>query len=66
MSQLTDTLTGMGLTANTITDAIIREAIYIPYLRLTDRRVGLLINFGAPTLREGLQRIVNRFRDDSA
>jgi iron complex transport system substrate-binding protein len=29
-------------------------------LRLMHLRVGLLINFGAPTLREGLQRIVNR------
>ncbi len=31
----------------------------LTYLRLTDRRVGLLINFGAATLREGLHRIVN-------
>lgn len=29
------------------------------YLRLTGLSVGLLINFGAPTLREGLHRIVN-------
>jgi GxxExxY protein len=31
----------------------------LTYLRLMRLRVGLLINFGAPTLREGLQRIVN-------
>jgi GxxExxY protein len=31
----------------------------LTYLRLMNLRVGLLINFGAPTLREGLQRIVN-------
>ena len=31
----------------------------LTYLRLTDKRVGLLINFGAPTLKEGLHRIVN-------
>jgi iron complex transport system substrate-binding protein len=31
----------------------------LTYLRLMHLRVGLLINFGAPTLREGLQRIVN-------
>ena len=31
----------------------------LTYLRLMNLRVGLLINFGAPTLREGLQRIVH-------
>lgn len=32
----------------------------LTYLRLMDLPVGLLINFGAATLKEGLQRIVNR------
>ena len=31
----------------------------LTYLRLMKLRVGLLINFGAPTLKEGLHRIVN-------
>jgi len=31
----------------------------LTYLKLTNRRVGLLINFGAATLREGLHRVVN-------
>jgi iron complex transport system substrate-binding protein len=31
----------------------------LTYLRLMNLRVGLLINFGAPTLKEGLQRVVN-------
>jgi len=31
----------------------------LTYLKLTNRQVGLLINFGAPTLREGLRRMVN-------
>ena len=31
----------------------------LTYLRPMDLRVGLLINFGAPTLKEGIQRIVN-------
>jgi hypothetical protein len=31
-------------------------------LKLTNTQVGLLINFGAPTLREGLRRIVNGFQ----
>jgi GxxExxY protein len=34
----------------------------LTYLRLMDLRVGLLINFGAPTLKAGLQRIVNNYR----
>ena len=34
----------------------------LTYLRLTNTPVGLLINFGAPTLREGLRRIVNGFQ----
>ena len=33
----------------------------LTYLKLTNTRVGLLINFGAPTLREGLRRVVNGF-----
>jgi GxxExxY protein len=32
----------------------------LTYLRLLHRPVGLLINFGAPTLKEGLHRIVNK------
>ncbi len=32
----------------------------LTYLRLMDLRVGLLINFGAATIKEGLQRIVNQ------
>jgi hypothetical protein len=31
----------------------------LTYLRLTGMRVGLLVNFGAATLKEGLHRIVN-------
>jgi GxxExxY protein len=31
----------------------------LTYLRLTNKRVGLLLNFGANTLREGLRRVVN-------
>ena len=34
----------------------------LTYLELTNRQVGLLINFGASTLQEGLRRIVNGFR----
>jgi GxxExxY protein len=31
----------------------------LTYLRLMNLPVGLLLNFGAPTLRQGLQRVVN-------
>jgi len=34
----------------------------LTYLRVLDLRVGLLINFGAPTLKEGIQRVVNAHR----
>jgi len=33
----------------------------LTYLRLMKLNVGLLINFGAPTLKEGLKRIVNNY-----
>lgn len=31
----------------------------LTYPRLTDCKLGLLINFGAPTLRSGIKRVVN-------
>jgi GxxExxY protein len=31
------------------------------YLKLVDARVGLLINFGAARLKDGLKRVVNRY-----
>lgn len=33
----------------------------LTYLRLLNLEVGLLINFGAPTMKEGLHRIVNGY-----
>ena len=35
------------------------------YLRLGDYRVGLLLNFGAPTMKAGIKRVVNRFPDET-
>ncbi len=32
----------------------------LTYLRLLDYRLGLLINFGAPGIKDGIRRIVNR------
>ena len=38
----------------------------LTYLRLTKRPVGLLINFGGETLREGVRRIVNDYRPSAS
>ena len=35
----------------------------LTYLRLLNLPIGLLINFGAPTLKEGLQRIANNYEE---
>jgi GxxExxY protein len=35
----------------------------LTYLRLTNRPLGLLINFGSPTFREGIRRLVNNHTD---
>jgi GxxExxY protein len=37
----------------------IHAAQLLSYLRLSDRRVGLLLNFHAPRMRDGIKRIVN-------
>ena len=31
----------------------------LTYLRLADKRLGLLINFGAELIRDGISRVVN-------
>lgn len=36
------------------------EAQVLSYLKLSDRRVGLLINFRVPYLKDGIKRIANR------
>ena len=35
----------------------------LTYLRLTDSRLGLLINFGSALIRDGISRIVNRISE---
>jgi GxxExxY protein len=39
----------------------IHEAQLLSYLKLSHRRVGLLINFHVPRLKDGIRRIVNNF-----
>ncbi|MBM4148859.1 MAG: GxxExxY protein [Lentisphaerae bacterium] len=37
----------------------------LTYLKLTGKRVGLLINFNAPVLRDGITRVVNDYVADA-
>ena len=37
----------------------------LSYLRLADKRVGLLLNFNVRHLRQGIRRIVNQYEPDS-
>jgi iron complex transport system substrate-binding protein len=39
------------------------EKQLLTYLRLLDLRVGLILNFGAPLMKEGIKRVVNAFAD---
>ena len=41
--------------------APIHEAQLLSYLKLADKRVGLLINFNVQLLKHGIRRLVNRF-----
>ena len=36
----------------------------LTYLRLTDKRLGLLINFGAALIKDGIKRVVNGLDED--
>ena len=44
----------------------VREAQLLTDLRLADLRLGLLINFRVPVVKDGIRRIVNRFPSASA
>lgn len=39
----------------------VHEAQLLSYLKLYDKRIGLLLNFHVPRLRDGLKRIANNF-----
>ena len=41
----------------------VHEAQLLAYLKLSDRAVGLLINFHVPYLRLGIKRMVNNFKE---
>ena len=35
----------------------------LTYLKLTDMKLGLLINFGSPLIKDGITRLVNRLEE---
>ena len=39
----------------------VHEVQLVTYLKLADKRLGLLINFNVPLLKEGIRRRVNKF-----
>ncbi len=45
------------------TVAPVHKKQLLTYLRLADKKLGLLINFGAATIKEGISRIVNGLED---
>jgi GxxExxY protein len=45
--------------------APIHDAQLLSYLRLSNKRVGLLLNFHVRVLKDGLKRIVNEFPDSA-
>jgi GxxExxY protein len=42
------------------------KKITLTYLRLTDMRVGLLINFGEELLKKGIHRIANHYTEEES
>ena len=44
--------------------ASVHRAQLLTYLKLTNCRVGLLINFNVPVLKDGIRRVANDLRDD--
>ncbi len=43
----------------------VHKKILLTYLRLADKRVGLLINFGEEVLKKGIHRIANNYIDEA-
>ena len=41
----------------------VHSAQLLTYLKLSNKRVGLLINFNMPVLKDGIKRVVNGYKD---
>jgi GxxExxY protein len=44
----------------------IHDAQLLTYLKLTDRQVGLLLNFNVRQMKDGIKRLVNRYQEQKA
>jgi GxxExxY protein len=44
--------------------AAVHKKMLLTYLRVSDKRLGLLINFGEEVLKSGIHRIVNNFEEE--
>jgi hypothetical protein len=44
----------------------VHSAQLLTYLRLSNKRVGLLINFNVPVLKHGIKRVVNGYQDSGS
>jgi GxxExxY protein len=44
----------------------VHAAQLLTYLTLSNKRVGLLINFNLPVLKDGIKRVVNCYQDSSS
>lgn len=40
------------------------KAQCLTYLKMTNKKVGLVLNFGRPTLKEGIERVVNTSKEE--
>lgn len=45
--------------------APVHKKMLLTYLRLADKQVGLLINFGEEVLKNGIHRVVNNYREEA-
>ncbi len=46
--------------------AVVYKKVLLTYLRIADKRVGLLINFGEEVLKSGIHRIVNNYVEEES
>ena len=46
--------------------APVHKKTLLTYLRIADKRVGLLINFGEEVLKKGIHRIVNNYTEENS
>lgn len=45
--------------------AAVHKKVLLTYLRIADKQVGLLINFGEEVLKSGIHRVVNNYNEET-